>query len=476
MNKLYKISENSPLKHLDIFLFDYLLLAVAYTFAYYVKFWDMGFITTDKWRAYFSIQCLVNFAVVVITGSYRGILQRTASEELIKTGQHAIYNFMITSIMFYVLKLGEAYSRTTSILLPVFFCSLSFIMRCLYKKAFRNDRKALFVEENSIFVIGKSKDIPKLIRSINSGFFKEYSIKGLCVVDAPLGEVFSSEIDVVKSSGKVEKERLEFKNEVAVEDVLRYVLKHKINEVFIGVEPSVLTSETYKAFVDNGKGIHLDIESMIGITSDSQLITTIGTNSTVSIGFHQFTGKQLIYLVIKRIIDVVSSLLVMILFVPVALVIKIAFMITGDFGSIFYAQNRIGMNGKPFRLFFRSVRWSATRLRCWKNSLKMRNTELSGKRIKSLKMIRGSLRSANSCVRLLLMRYRSSLTSLKGRCPLSDQDRLLKESLRAMEVSSCTISSDRELPAGGDATADPTQPMLSVLSLSTITSVIARCI
>lgn len=351
MNKLYKISENSPLKHLDILLFDYLLLAVAYTFAYYVKFWDMGFITTDKWRAYFSIQCLVNFAVVVITGSYRGILQRTASEELIKTGQHAIYNFMITSIMFYVLKLGEAYSRTTSILLPVFFCSLSFIMRCLYKKAFRNDRKALFVEENSIFVIGKSKDIPKLIRSINSGFFKEYSIKGLCVVDAPLGEVFSSEIDVVKSSGKVEKERLEFKNEVAVEDVLRYVLKHKINEVFIGVEPSVLTSETYKAFVDNGKGIHLDIESMIGITSDSQLITTIGTNSTVSIGFHQFTGKQLIYLVIKRIIDVVSSLLVMILFVPVALVIKIAFMITGDFGSVFYAQNRIGMNGKPFRLF-----------------------------------------------------------------------------------------------------------------------------
>ncbi|MCQ2515541.1 MAG: sugar transferase [Saccharofermentans sp.] len=351
MDKRYKTSENSPIKHLDFMLFDYVLLAISFAVAYYIKFLDMGFITEFKWRGLFITICLINLGVVVITGAYNGILERTPSEELLKTTQQAFLNFITTSIVFYVLKIGAEYSRTTNILLPVFFLASSFTLRLVYKEYLRRKNIQLFSDsEKSIFVIGRSSDIPHLIRSINSGFFKEYSISGLCVVDSPLGASFSSDIDTIDEQGKAVKVRLDFKNNVELSDVLRFVLENRIDEVFVGVEPSMITPGVYKALIENGKGIHIDIESMLGIPTDNQLITTIGTNKTVSVGVYSFTGKQLVYLVVKRIIDIMLSIFALLFLIPVLFVVKLCYLFTGDFASIFYTQTRVGLNGKPFNL------------------------------------------------------------------------------------------------------------------------------
>lgn len=62
---------------------------------------------------------------------------------------------------------------------------------------------------------------------------------------------------------------------------------------------------------------------------------------------------------IKRIFDIVVSLLVLILFFPIGFVL--AFWISFESrGGVFYLQERIGKNGIPFRMFkFRSMRKDA---------------------------------------------------------------------------------------------------------------------
>lgn len=58
----------------------------------------------------------------------------------------------------------------------------------------------------------------------------------------------------------------------------------------------------------------------------------------------------------KRLFDIVSSLLVLIIFSPVFLIISLIISL-GSKGGIFYKQERIGKNGKPFLLYkFRSMR------------------------------------------------------------------------------------------------------------------------
>lgn len=62
------------------------------------------------------------------------------------------------------------------------------------------------------------------------------------------------------------------------------------------------------------------------------------------------------YLCIKRIADVLISLFSSIFLLPLALIIKIVYMISGDFNSIFYTHERIGKNGKTFKMYkFRTM-------------------------------------------------------------------------------------------------------------------------
>ena len=57
------------------------------------------------------------------------------------------------------------------------------------------------------------------------------------------------------------------------------------------------------------------------------------------------------YLIIKRIFDIVCSLVGCILLIPIALIVKICYILTGDFHSIIYTHDRIGKNGKIFKLY-----------------------------------------------------------------------------------------------------------------------------
>ena len=61
--------------------------------------------------------------------------------------------------------------------------------------------------------------------------------------------------------------------------------------------------------------------------------------------------------------DIVASLLGVILLVPVAIIIKIAYLCSGDMHPIFYRQVRVGKDGKEFKIIkFRSMVWNASEM------------------------------------------------------------------------------------------------------------------
>ena len=65
---------------------------------------------------------------------------------------------------------------------------------------------------------------------------------------------------------------------------------------------------------------------------------------------------KLAYLFIKRTFDIFVGLIGTVLLLPLALIVKLAYMLTGDFTSIIYKHERIGMNGKTIYIYkFRSM-------------------------------------------------------------------------------------------------------------------------
>ena len=63
------------------------------------------------------------------------------------------------------------------------------------------------------------------------------------------------------------------------------------------------------------------------------------------------TIRMGLYLTVKRVFDILCALLGLIFLIPVTIFVKIAYMLTGDFSSIFYSQKRIGKYGKEFKFF-----------------------------------------------------------------------------------------------------------------------------
>lgn len=69
-----------------------------------------------------------------------------------------------------------------------------------------------------------------------------------------------------------------------------------------------------------------------------------------------FKIKRAIYFIVKRIGDILVSLIGLVLLIPITIIIKIAYMCTGDFHSVIFTQDRIGKNGKHFKFYkFRSM-------------------------------------------------------------------------------------------------------------------------
>lgn len=62
------------------------------------------------------------------------------------------------------------------------------------------------------------------------------------------------------------------------------------------------------------------------------------------------------YRILKRAVDILGALVGIILLIPMTIGIYIANLIVGDNGPIFYSQNRIGKEGKIFKMYkFRSM-------------------------------------------------------------------------------------------------------------------------
>ena len=102
----------------------------------------------------------------------------------------------------------------------------------------------------------------------------------------------------------------------------------------------------------SGKNSHVLNES---VTVDQIMIKTNNKEKSFV-----YSIERHIYFGIKRLFDILCSLLGVLVMIPVALITKICYLISGDTKSIFYTQKRIGKNGKFIYIYkFRSMVWNA---------------------------------------------------------------------------------------------------------------------
>ncbi len=330
-------SKYSWLKHIDFMAVDVIALFLSYLLSYYLKFHNLNFYQNTDWVRYLFLVLVLNVLFNFILNPYSGILKRSYYMEIITSFRLALYNLLAASGIFYAFKIGATYSREMSFVMYGIYFLLSTLLKFLWKKLLVSGKIVVqTTKQIPIFIIGSLETISNTVRNITAGDFRLYDIKGIHLID---GQTLS---------------RLEFENTGSIPVIgtgyERFILNNNIGEVLVAVTPGSVETGVLERLNANAVGINIVVESAIGFQPEDQYILNIGVYKTLSVGAFSFTPGQVLYLGIKRVIDIVCGLVGMVLLIPVTLLVKFVYLITGDTAGVFYRQDRVGLNGAPIRI------------------------------------------------------------------------------------------------------------------------------
>ncbi len=279
---------------------------------------------------------LVHIIVMFFAQSYKDILRRDGIKEIKATIMHMCYCLVLIIVGVFLLGIDKSISRTLILKFCFVGIGILYIGRVILKYMIKNWVLPRQIRRY-VTIITTIDEVYSVVDNIKGNTYRNYRINNIFLV-GEVGELkYITNIPVVYYS----------------KDKLRAYLKNQVvDEVFISLP----------AKVELPQGI-LKICYQMDITVHMKLIRRgyeMGTKTLeVFAGYPVLTSGMKIakpyQVLIKRILDVVCGL-IGILLTAVIIVIIGPIIYFKDPGPIFFAQTRIGKNGRKFKIYkFRSM-------------------------------------------------------------------------------------------------------------------------
>ena len=325
-------------EHFDFVLLDLATLLACFVLSNIVYLGSLRYYNQYIYSNIISVFLLSFCLTFVLIEPYHGVLKRSNIEELRSVVKFALYNLVFTIILLYVLKISATFSRVVVIMTYGVFSVFSLIIRNLRKKRLLEKSNKKIELLKSLLIVSKKEDILYILENINQESFKQYNIKGICLVD--------TKSKVVRS----------IKNCCSFEEIGNYAINNNISEVFFAIPPSKIDEKLITRLLDNGISIQLNTEDIFGVDSDVKEIKNVGVFSTYAISSFSLSSAQTVYLAFKRILDIFISLFGLIAMLIVTLIIIPLNRKNGDKGPVYFKHIRSGKDGKPFNIYkFRTM-------------------------------------------------------------------------------------------------------------------------
>ena len=281
----------------------------------------------------------------LMTGTYRKIYRKSRLKEL---GQTWLISLIGVTIIFFALILDDVIITYRSYYSSFF---ILFSIHFILTFAFR-----LYLTTSTVRKIHRRQiGFPTIVVGSNGRAVAAY--QEVENQDRPSGNIFVGFVDVVETEDNKLREYLPYLGNY--KNLKQIVSDHGIEEVIIAVEPSEHRT------VENIIGKLEDTSVVIKIIPDMKdfLLGSVKMNSIFHAPLIQISPDLMPvwqkYL--KRLIDVVASIIFMIILIPAYLTVGIIIGLTSK-GPIIYAQQRVGYKGRPFTMYkFRSMYTDAER-------------------------------------------------------------------------------------------------------------------
>ena len=332
---MYRKNANGWLKHIDFIILDMICLQIAFMTSYFIKNGNIHLYNNFLYRNMAIILEVADLMVLLIFGTLKGVLKRGHYQEFVKTLKHALIVCFLAVLYLFTVQKGVFFSRFILFLTIGIYFILTYIVRELWK---RNIKKGVNSgKRRKLLIVTSSTIADKVIDNIEKNNYSRYDIVGIALLDKDLIGNQINDVSVVANN----------------ETVGMYACKEWIDEVLIVLPkeiayPNILIEQLTLA----GITVHMNLAKIVNSPGKKQFVEKIGDYTVLTTSINYVSLNELF---LKRVFDIICGLLGCILTLIICIFISPAIYIASP-GPIFFSQERVGKNGKKFKMYkFRSM-------------------------------------------------------------------------------------------------------------------------
>ena len=319
-------------KYWDYILLDMVSMFLSLIAAYYVYIpTDFNLTGSPEYLLLLFGMPVLDFLVIVLGSTMNEVQKRGLFAEFCATVKNTAMVFAIEALIFFVVKMGGFYSRKNFLYSCSIYFVVSFATRCLYKWYYI--KHVVPNSGSSLLIVAAKKDLPGLEKQIREGQYSTYRLAGVILADGDQGD---TALKVVSGFAQADS----------------WIRKNWVDEVLFLLPPEAETLELAQAVASMGITVHLNLDFLSSLLGGTKTVEVLGEYDVLT-AFRNRIGFGAAAL--KRLTDIVGGLVGCLFTALLTLFIGPAIYIASP-GPIFYTQERIGRNGKIFKMYkFRSM-------------------------------------------------------------------------------------------------------------------------
>ena len=325
---MYNKARASWTKHLDFIIIDLIVLEVSFLLAYFVRHGSAAYLNRDYMNLAL-VYLLVEFFTAIAINTMHDVLRRGFYAEFAKTTKHCLMVFMIVMAYMFTIKTSQTYSRIVIFLTFILHLTIGYLARLSWKSVLIKFGK-LGQNKATMLMVLQRETASEIVKRVKDNPIDNYNIVGIVLDD-------SSGVDDIEGISMVS----------SLNDAADYISREWIDEVFIDcpfTNPKI--EELMEHCREMGVVIHYHVQGF-NKQSSNQVIEKVGGATVITTSLSYVSPLQMF---IKRIMDIIGGLIgcifTLLIMVIVGPIIKIK-----SPGPVIYSQERIGKNGKRFRIY-----------------------------------------------------------------------------------------------------------------------------
>lgn len=331
---MYQKMTKGWMKHWDFILIDLLCFQASFLFIYMWRHGIQNPYTIGLYRNFAIVAALIQLFSLYFFSVYSGVLRRGYYQEFLGTLKHSVIITLLLSLYFFVTQIGGSFSRAVLIGTSTVYFTVGYLLRITWKMILQKRQKGKKGKISLILVTTRERAESNIfsIREFGHG---SYYISGLILLeDTKVPSV--SGIQVVANQS----------------NAIPYLAKSWVDEVYLDIDESEDRKKLTQLLVEMGITFHIKIARISGVSKRKQYISKLGRNSVLTVSV---TLASLGQAFAKRTLDIIGGVAGCILTGILTVFLAPAIFIQSP-GPIFFSQQRVGRNGKVFRIYkFRSM-------------------------------------------------------------------------------------------------------------------------